>query len=109
MEVREEHRLGVNVHARELSTQICAGLLPIGYAVDPIEQSHRFGVAAIRRMFRERVVKARVDQEVSEFGMVYPVNKHTEIARPMMTVRLPGALGVEVETSVHVDNTGLNG
>ena len=61
MEVGEKHRLRVNVRVRELCTQICTGLLAIGYAVDQIEQSHRVGVVAVGRMFRKRVVKARVD------------------------------------------------
>jgi hypothetical protein len=57
-------------------------------------------------MFRERVVEARIDQEVSEAGMVYPVHQRFEIARHMIAVGLPWACGVEVKTSVHVDDTG---
>ncbi len=46
---------------------------------------------AIRRMFREGVVEARVDQEISEARVVYPVNRHGEIARHMIASGLPGA------------------
>jgi hypothetical protein len=60
-------------------------------------------------MFREGLVEARVDQEVSEVGMVYPVNQDGEIAWRMVAVGLFGACRVEVQTSVHVDNAGLKG
>jgi len=105
----EEHRLRVNVQARELCRQVHARLLPVGHTVGPIEELHRLGVTAVGRMFREGVVETRVDQEVSEAGMVYPVNQHGEIARHMVAVGLPGACRVEVQARVHVDNAGLKG
>ena len=51
-------------------------------------------------MLREGVVEARVDQEIAEAGMVYPVNQHSEIARPMVAVGLLGACRVEVQARV---------
>jgi hypothetical protein len=60
-------------------------------------------------MFSEGIVEARVDQEVAEAGMVYPVNQHSEIARRMIAVSLLRACGVEVQTSVHVHNAGPKG
>ncbi len=83
----EEHCLRVNVQARELCPQVHARLLPVGHVVGPIEELHRFGVVAVGRMFREGVVESRVDQEVAEAGMVYPVNQHGEIARRVVAVR----------------------
>jgi hypothetical protein len=109
VEMREEHRLRVNVQARELCRQVHARLLPVGNAVGPIEQLHRLGVIAVGRMLREGVVEARVDQEVSEAGMVYPMHQYGEIARNMVAVGLPGACRVEVQARVHVDNAGLKG
>src|ERR1035438_4240144 len=58
VEMREEHRLRVNVQARELCRQVHARLLPVGNAVGPIEQLHRLGVIAVGRMLREGVVEA---------------------------------------------------
>jgi hypothetical protein len=109
MEMGEKHRLRLNVQARELRRQICTRLLPVGHAVNPVEELHRIGVITVRRMFGEGVVEARVDQEVSKVWMVYPVHQHGEIARPMIAVGLPGACRVEVQTRVHVDNSGLKG
>src|SRR5262245_66448006 len=109
MEVREKHGLWVNVAVGELRGQICARLLPVRHAVDPIEQLHSLGVIAIRWMFREGVVEAAVDQEVSETRMVYPMYQRCEIARNMIAVGLLGACGVEVQTSVHMDNAGPKG
>jgi hypothetical protein len=60
-------------------------------------------------MFRKGVVEARVDQEVSEVGMVHPMHQHGEIARHVIAVGLLGACGVEVETCIHVDDAGLKG
>jgi len=60
-------------------------------------------------MLREGVVEAGIDQKVSEAGMVYPVDQHGEIARPMIAIGLLGACRVEVQAGVHVDNAGLNG
>jgi hypothetical protein len=54
----------VNAQAGELCRQIFTRLLPVGDAVDPIEEPHRLGVIAVRRMFREGVVETCVDQEV---------------------------------------------
>jgi len=68
VKMREERRLRVNIQARELLCQIHARLLPVGHAVGPIEQLHRLGVIAVRWMFREGVVEARVDQKVAETG-----------------------------------------
>src|ERR1700683_702417 len=103
----EEQRLTAEVQTRELRPQIQARFLPVGDAVGPSEELHRLGVAAVGRMFGEGVVEARVDQEVAEAGMVYPVNQHGEIARRMVAVGLPGARWVEVQARVHVDNAGL--
>jgi hypothetical protein len=60
-------------------------------------------------MFRERIVAARIDQAVSEFGMVYPVNEYRKTAQSMIAVRLPGAFRIEIQTRVHVDDAGLKG
>jgi len=87
--MRDKHRLRVRVQACELRREINTRLLPIGQAIDPIEQPHRLGVIAVRRMFREGIIEARIDQEVSEAGMAYPVNQHGEVARHMIAVGLP--------------------
>src|SRR5450755_3635229 len=109
MEMREEHRLRVNVEGGKLRREIPTWLLPVGDAVDPIEEPHRFGVIAVWRMFREGAVEASVDQEVSEAGMMDPVHQHGEIPRRMIARGLFGACRVEVQTSVHVDYAGLKG
>jgi carboxymethylenebutenolidase len=88
VEMRDKHRLRVRVQACELRREINTRLLPIGQAIDPIEQPHRLGVIAVRRMFREGIIEARIDQEVSEAGMAYPVNQHGEVARHMIAVGL---------------------
>jgi hypothetical protein len=60
-------------------------------------------------MLCERVVETRVDQKVAKTGMVYPVHQYGEIARHMIAIGLSGARGIEIQTSVHVDNAGLKG
>ena len=55
-------------------------------------------------MFREGVVEARVDQEISGVGMVHPVNQHSKITRHMIAVGLLRAGRVKVQTRVHMDN-----
>jgi hypothetical protein len=60
-------------------------------------------------MLRERIVKSSVNQEVSELGMAYPVNEYGEIARRVITFSLLGASRVEVQTSVHMNDTGPKG
>jgi hypothetical protein len=73
MEMLEKHRLRVNPPARQLRLQIFTRFLP--------------GIIAVRRMFREGVVEASVDQEVSETGMAHPMNQHGEIARGAISNR----------------------
>jgi hypothetical protein len=58
MEMREEHRLRMNAQTRELRGQIRTRLLPVGHAVNPIEEPHRLGVIAVRWMFREGLIEA---------------------------------------------------
>ena len=60
-------------------------------------------------MLREGVVETSVDEEVSEAGMVYPMNQNGEISRRMIAIGLFGACRIEVQTSVHVDDAGLKG
>src|SRR5215469_3597448 len=93
MEVREKYRPRVNVQKRELRREIFAWLLAIGHAIDPIKELHRLGVIAVRRMFREGVVEARVDEYVSEAWMMYPMNQNGKIARRMIALGLFGTCG----------------
>ncbi len=118
VDVVELNRMGQNMHLARYPIhwhligdggQVHARLLPVGHAVGPIEQLHRPGVISVGRIFREGVVEARVDQEVAEAGMVYPVNQYGEVARRMVAVGLPGACRVEVQARVHVDDAGLKG
>src|SRR5262252_8766721 len=84
MEMGEKYCPRVNVQTGELRRQIFASLLAVRHAIEPIEELHRLGVIAVRRMFREGVVESCVDEEVSEAGMVYPMNQNCEISRHMI-------------------------
>src|SRR6516165_342548 len=107
MKMREENCLRMNVEACELSRQVFSALLAVGDAIHPIEKLHRLGVTAIRRIFRKRVIETRIHKEVSKARMVYPMNQYGEIPWPMIASRLLGAFRIQIQTSVHMDNTGL--
>jgi hypothetical protein len=92
-----------------LCREIFARLLAIGHAIGSIEELHRLGVIAVRRVFREGVVEARVDEEVSEAGMVNPMNQSGKISRFMIALCLLGACWIQIQTSVHVNRAGLKG
>jgi hypothetical protein len=109
MQMREKHRLWMNIVMRELRRQVCAGHLPVRDAIDPIEQPHRFGVIAIRWVSGEGVIEGGVDQEVSEAGMVYPMRQRSQISRNVIAVGLPGACRIEVQARVHVYSPGPKG
>src|SRR5215831_16386554 len=73
-----------------------------GRELHPLKSSAFHGA-----LFREGIVEACVDKEVSETGMVYPMNQNGEISRHMIALCLFGACWIQVQTSVHVDNASL--
>src|SRR5215469_5605007 len=109
MEMCEKYRPRVNIQTGELRRQIFAWLLAVGHAIDPIKELHSLCVIAVGRMFREGVVEARVNEEVSEARMMDPMNQNSKISRQMIALCLLGAGRIQIQTSVHVDNTGLKG
>src|SRR5215469_5331035 len=96
MEMCEKYRPRMNIQAGELRRQIFAWLLAVGHAIDPIKELHRFGVVAVRRVFREGVVEACVDEEVSEARMVYPMNQNGKVSRRMIALGLLGACRIQI-------------
>src|SRR5215510_3519910 len=109
MKMCKEHCLWVNVQSDELGSQIITLALPVGHAVGPIEQSHRLCVITVRRVFREGVVEPRIDEEIPKARMMCPMHKSGKISRHVIALGLFRTLRIQVQTGIHVDNTGLNG
>lgn len=87
MKMCEKHCPRMNIETDELRPQIFSWQLVVGHAIDPIEELHRLCVIAVRGMFREGVVETCVDEEVSEAGVVDPMDQNSEISWRMIALR----------------------